>query len=161
MLERKVNICFLSCLYLHGSYFVHMMELSLMSSDQILAHQALTVKKFWIFHIRKIKVNHIDMKPLGRMDFSGELELFHCGLGTWQQFFRSFFYLFYCKQKHVLTMLPFRPYCILLVWPCSVPTMNLVGAVGSYSRQLAPCACKRADIRVGEVMLNEDLKHYW
>ena len=64
---------------------------------------------------QKDLVNHIDLKPLGSMDFSGELELFHCGLGTWQQFFRSFFYLFYCKQKHVLTMLPFRPYCILLV----------------------------------------------
>jgi hypothetical protein len=45
--------------YLHASYFVHMMELSLMSSDQILAHQALTVKKFWMFHFRKILLSKL------------------------------------------------------------------------------------------------------
>ena len=27
--------------------------------------------------------------------------------------------------------------------PCSVPTINFVGIVGSYSRQVAPCACRQ------------------
>ena len=36
-----------------------MMALSLMSSDQILAHQSPTVRKFWINHIDKIRPEHV------------------------------------------------------------------------------------------------------
>ena len=34
-------------------------------------------------------------------------------------------------------------------FPCSVPTMNLVGMVGSYSKHVAPWACKEQQCKTG------------
>ena len=86
------------------AHLVHMMALSLMSSDQILAHQSPTVRKFCQANNsstfrQKLKVS---CKPWENKDFSEEHRQDHSGPGRSQQFSLLDSWLSCCRQTHFL-----------------------------------------------------------
>ena len=80
-----------------------MMALSLMSSDQIRAHQSPTVRKFLEGNILRLYENcQVSNKPWENRDFSGERRQGRSGPGRSQQLSLPGSWLSCCRQTHFL-----------------------------------------------------------
>ena len=126
-------------------HLVHMMALSLMSSLQILAHQSPTVRKFWRIKLLSFDCGHISYFWKARVSLKSvhwpKMRLVDADNSLcWCLCFPvAGEYISLC-DCHCLLCSPWSLDCIKVFSTCSVPTMNLVGIVGSYSRHVAPCA---------------------